>query len=92
MALGRRREFFFMYSCEDKFILGLTNENTSEQLFPNHPTLHRHVPGFEQYPFCLLQLLLQMAIDIWLLGYSIFHREYLHLPLSHKNPVQPGKH
>ena len=32
------------------------------QLAPIHPTLHRQVFGFLQYPFCLLQFLLQIAI------------------------------
>jgi hypothetical protein len=54
------------FSYEDKFILvlGFTNDNTSEQLLPTQPTLHRHVPGFVQYPLCLLQLGLQIAIDL----------------------------
>lgn len=35
---------------------------TFVQLSPSHPTLHRQVPGFRQYPFCLLHPGLQMAI------------------------------
>lgn len=34
---------------------------TFVQLSPSHPTLHRQVPGFRQYPFCLLHPGLQMA-------------------------------
>lgn len=34
---------------------------TCEQSSPIHPILHRHVPGFVQYPFCLLQLGVQIA-------------------------------